>query len=91
MVIKLKVQDSPNIRLNPSGGDAARFIIGDRVQFVTGDPYEGPYEVTPKAHDPVILETREKVMNDNVTVLKVPYFETSNLFDGKTAYIAEES
>ena len=91
MVIKLKVQDSTNIRLNPSGGDAARFIIGDSVQFVTGDPYEGPYEVTPKAHNSVILETKEKVMNDDITVLKIPYYETSNLFDGKTAYIAEES
>lgn len=54
------------------------------------DLYGGPYEVTPKAWDAQILETEGKLMSDDVTVFKVPYYETSNLFDGKTAYIAEE-
>ena len=52
--------------------------------------YGGPYEVTPKAWDVQILETEGKLMADDVTVFKVPYYETVNLFDGKTAYIAEE-
>ena len=52
--------------------------------------YEGPYEVTPKAWNEQTLLTDGKLMTDDVTVFKVPYYETSNLFDGKTAYIAEE-
>ena len=52
--------------------------------------YGGPYEVTPKAWEEQILETEGKLMSDDVTVFKVPYYETINLFDGKTAYIAEE-
>lgn len=52
--------------------------------------YGGPYEVTPKAWEEQILETDGKLMSDDVTVFRVPYYETSNLFDGKTAYIAEE-
>lgn len=52
--------------------------------------YGGPYEVTPKAWEEQVLETEGKLMADDVTVFKVPYYETSNLFDGKTAYIAEE-
>lgn len=52
--------------------------------------YGGPYEVTPKAWDAQVLETEGKLMADDVTVFRVPYYETSNLFDGKTAYIAEE-
>lgn len=52
--------------------------------------YGGPYEVTPKAWDAQVLETEGKLMADDVTVFKVPYYETINLFDGKTAYIAEE-
>ena len=52
--------------------------------------YGGPYEVTPKAWDEQTLETNGKLMADDVTVFRVPYYETSNLFDGKTAYIAEE-
>ena len=52
--------------------------------------YVGPYEVTPKAWDEQVLQTNGKLMADDVTVFRVPYYETSNLFDGKTAYIAEE-
>jgi len=58
---------------------------------ITPNPYEGDYVITPRAHNTVTLETRNKTMTDDVTVLKVPYYETSNLFDGKTAYIAEET
>lgn len=57
---------------------------------VMPNPYEGAYEVTPRAHDPVILSTRSKTMTDDVTVLKVPYYETSNIYDGKTVFIAED-
>lgn len=52
--------------------------------------YGGPYEVTPKAWEEQVLETEGKLMSDDVTVFRVPYYETINLFDGKTAYIAEE-
>lgn len=52
--------------------------------------YQGPYEVTPRAFNPVVLPTNDKTMTDDVTVLEVPYWETSNLFDGKTVYIANE-
>lgn len=55
------------------------------------EPYTGAYEVTPKAWDAQTLETAHKLMSNNVTVFKVPYYEISNLFDGKTAYIAEET
>ena len=52
--------------------------------------YGGPYEVTPKAWEEQILETEGKLMSDDVTVFRVPYYETITLCDGKTAYIAEE-
>lgn len=55
------------------------------------DVYDGAYVVVPKAHDEQVLETAHKLLLDDVTVTKVPYFETSNLFDGKTAYIAEDT
>ena len=53
--------------------------------------YGGPYEVTPKAWDAQILQTDGKLMTDDVTVFKVPYYETSNVFDGLTVFIAEDS
>lgn len=54
-----------------------------------GVPYEGEYEVTPSAHNAIVLETDGKTMTDDVTVFKIPYYETSNL-TGKTVYIASE-
>ena len=52
-------------------------------------PFVGPYEVTPKAHDRTVLETRGKSMADDVTVLKIPYYEIGNS-SGDTVYIANE-
>lgn len=51
--------------------------------------YDGDYVVIPKAYDAQILPTANKVMIDDVEVLKVPYFETSNE-NGITVYIARE-
>lgn len=48
--------------------------------------YPGPYEVTPHSYEQ-ILETAEQLMTENVTVHEIPYWETSNLSDGLTAYI----
>lgn len=52
--------------------------------------YTGDYEVTPLAASAVVLETNGKRMTDDVTVKKVPYYETSNPGGGYTAYIAME-
>ena len=49
--------------------------------------YDGEYVVTPLAFQETILETDEKVMRDDVTVLEVPYNETSNEY-GTTVSIA---
>lgn len=90
MAIKLRVQDN-TVNLNAWSEDGARFRVDGLVQVISGgDVYEGPYEVIPRAHNEVILETANKTMEADVTVRRVPYYETSNLFDGKTAYIAEE-
>lgn len=51
--------------------------------------YDGAYHVIPKAYDDIILETKEKIMRDNVTVDSVPYYETHNE-KGTTIYIASE-
>ena len=50
--------------------------------------YQGDYTVTPLTRGAVVLDTNGKVMDDDVTVIKIPYFETSNV-SGKTVYIGE--
>lgn len=52
--------------------------------------YSGPYEITPMAYTEQILDTDGKLMTDDVTVHKVPYWETENLKSGFTVYIASE-
>lgn len=91
MAIKLRVQEN-SVKLNAYGGDGARFRVDGLVQVISGgDLYEGPYEVTPRAWNEVVLETMGKTMEADVTVQRVPYYETSNMFEGETAYIAEET
>lgn len=52
------------------------------------DVYNGRYTAIPQAYDRTVLPTSNKLMKDNVTVEKVPYYETSNTY-GDTVYIAE--
>lgn len=55
---------------------------------LTGDPYPGPYIVTPKKDIEQKLETNGLYMADDVTVLEVPYSEVSNTAGGTTCNIA---
>ena len=48
--------------------------------------YEGPYRAIPKWNDQ-ILETNKKVMDDDVTVEKIPTFKTENIGGGYTVVI----
>lgn len=57
-----------------------------RVVTITGDMYEGPYEVTPTL-ETQMLATRNKTMRDDVTVFEIPYAEVGNIAGGMTATI----
>lgn len=57
-----------------------------KVVTVTGDMYDGPYDVTPRIES-VILETRNKTMREDVTVYEIPYVEVRNPVGGKTVTI----
>ena len=77
-----------------NGSVASSITLGGTLNYNKGampPTYMGPYEVTPKAHSEQTLATKNKLMTDDVTVFKVPYYETSNVFDGLTVFIAEDS
>ena len=57
--------------------------------FENRPPYEGDYVITPLVHNEIVLETNGKRMTDDVTIRKVPYYETANFSGGNTAYIGE--
>lgn len=52
------------------------------------ETYKGTYEVIPKVYSQS-LPTKNKVMKENISILEIPYYETSNL-SGKTVYIGGE-
>ena len=85
--IKINHNDNINIKINHKP-ETIRFGFDEELAAITNyDYYEGPYVVTPLAYNKIILETNDKLMQDDVTVNEVPYFETSNV-SGMTAYIA---
>ena len=54
-------------------------------------PYEGEYVVTPLPWEQTVLGTTGKMMLDDVTVLEIPYYRTSNPYGGDTIFIGMEA
>lgn len=79
-IIPLNLDVSGTIEIHPE--------VVTRIDHGDYDEYQGAYEVTPLARTEQTLETANKLMTDDVTVHKVPYYETSNPY-GTTVYIAE--
>lgn len=70
-------QTIPNIEIKmESGGEAL-------------PTYTGEISVTPLAWQTQILETANKTLRDNITILEIPYSSVSNPQDGRTVYIGE--
>lgn len=55
----------------------------------TGDYelYAGVYEVTPKPDSTQVLKTTNKILKEDVRVLKIPFYEVSNQQGGQTVII----
>ena len=51
--------------------------------------YSGSYTAVPKVEEEVVLPTANKLLAENVTVSKVPFYEVTNLSGGKTFIIGE--
>lgn len=65
--IPLKIKDEQNIKLKISEGGGGIYPV-----------YTGETEVEPKTV-PQTLETKNKSVLSDINVLKIPYFETSNI------------
>lgn len=50
-------------------------------------PYEGEYTIVPILNDDRVLETKSKVMTDDLTVKAIPVVQTTNPFGGQTVVI----
>lgn len=66
--------------------DAGMFADFGSVITVTGNPYEGEYEVTPRLYEQT-LATENKTMLNDVTVYEIPITRTTNPTGGLTVLI----
>lgn len=75
-----------------SGTIASTGVIYAQMQMVpTINTYQGEYEVTPVAYEKQTLKTSNLLLEHDVVVNEVPYYETTNDSNGTTVYIAKEA
>jgi hypothetical protein len=85
------VQDIANAIREKNGTDKTYTIaeMGEAVRDIVSageGEYKGDYTVIPDV-EAQTLETKQKLMTDNVTIKEIPYYDTSNLAGGITVYI----
>lgn len=54
------------------------------------EAYTGNYNIMPKAFSTQTLDTADRILDEDIVILEVPYYETSNEANGVTSYIARE-
>ena len=89
-MVRLNVSSSPAVtfRFGQAASPAMAVELG-RPVYMGGEPYDGPYDVTPKVTAQT-LQTAQKFMREDVSVRAIPYFDVSNPAGGNTIYIANE-
>lgn len=81
--IKFKISSTASIRFH-----ATPHVVA--VNSGDVPVYDGAYSVTPKVYEETTLETKQKLMQNNVTVSKIPQYQVSNDAEGVTLIIGEE-
>lgn len=85
------LKDEANALRSATGTTGA--IVADtfpeRTSKIKGEFYSGPYAATPKKVEQT-LPTKGKVLADDITVAKIPYFEVTNITGGTTVYIGDK-
>ena len=92
-VIKFKIGSTVPIKFHAEPTMSIRFHAEPHVIGVnSGDipVYDGAYSVTPKVYEETTLETKQKLMQKNVTVSRIPQYQVSNDAEGVTLIIGEE-
>lgn len=89
-MVRINVSSSPSVTFRFGQTDSLAMAVElGRPVYMGGDPYEGPYDVTPKVTAQT-LPTAKKFMQEDVSIRAIPYFDVSNPAGGNTIYIAKE-
>lgn len=63
--------------------------IGGSHSGIDYPVYHGQTYISPEAYDMQILETENTVVKENIIVLPIPYYQTTNPQGGNTIYIGD--
>ena len=89
--VKITVNPQETIKVSSGREEAVQVKVGKCVAVYNDAPvYRGEHVVIPLADAQTVLETAEKLLLENITVTKIPYYETSNSAGGDTVYIGSE-
>lgn len=84
----LETGQVPTFELTATGPETLDMALGSAIQvtYLTGDIYEGEYVVDPSFDEQTLL-TKNKTLEDNVTVNPIMVSRTTNIGGGYTVYI----
>lgn len=90
MQINIEIMDNEELSIDTidDAYDIDGEIITNTVFKCNHTTYQGNYIVTPKINNQV-LPTKNKALSDNITILEIPFYKTSNE-TGQTVYIGSE-
>lgn len=63
---------------------ATKIIVSE-----ANEHYKGEYTVTPQTETQT-MQTQNKIMDQDVTIKAIPYYETGNVQGGNTVYIGSD-
>lgn len=89
MKIEGAIVELPKITGKAERQNALSGNVGAKTINIGGTPYDGEYVVTPRVGEQK-LETKGAIMNDDVTIKAIPFFNVGNQSGGSTAYIGSE-
>ncbi len=89
ITVKIPVQDTAAVKIAAAASGTVQIGSQPVVNALLGETYTGDYVVEPDL-EPIVLATRFKSMTDDVTVKKIPVWETSNDSGGTTCLIGGE-
>jgi hypothetical protein len=76
--VHLDIRDDLPISLQVKGDDHITLKVGDGEGGLF-PIYRGDMVITPKVREETVLETERTTVLGNITVLEIPYYETSNV------------
>ena len=94
IALRIEVRNAPRQRIdlvNTNANQKVGVTSGVITVPVYKDipEYEGMYDVTPRVVEQR-METKDKIMKDDVTIKSIPFFNVSNTSGGCTVYIGNE-